>query len=174
MKRFGIVIITMVLVLSMNCAPALAMGDWLGGLTSIFSAKDEKIYGVGEKAVGDDVSVTLINVMQSSGNSYYTPENGKEYLILEFTIENRTKEDIMLSTALCFSMQCDGAYYSIDLEALATAMFAGKYQLDCAVEPGKKVTGVVGYQVPKDWKEFRIKFSPEVYFGDKLTFGVER
>lgn len=174
MKRFFTLLMIMALVFTWNCTSAFAIGDWLGGLTSVFSANDEKVYGVGEKAEGDDVTATLINVMQSSGNSYYKPESGKEFLILEFTIENHTKEDIVLSTALCFSMQCDGEYCVIDTEALATAMFAGKYQLDCAVEPGKKVTGVVGYQVQKNWKKFTIKFSPEIYFGDKLTFGVER
>ena len=79
MKRFFTLLMIMALVFTWNCTSAFAIGDWLGGLTSVFSANDEKVYGVGEKAVGDDVSVTLINVMQSSGNSYYKPETEKNF-----------------------------------------------------------------------------------------------
>lgn len=167
-------VLSLILLLSLSTgACASGLDGLFGGLTSLFSS-EEKTYGVGEIAETNDLTIELTNVMESKGNSYYTPTNGNVYLILEFCINNTSKEDILLSTALCFSAWCDNELCIINSEALATAMLSGKYQLDCGVEPGKKVTGVVGYEVPKDWKEMKIQFSKEVVFGETITFAVSK
>lgn len=156
-------------------APASAMDfdDFLGGLTSIFKA-EEKTYGVGETVEVDDVSIELINVMESKGNSTYTPAQGNEYLLFEFEIENLSNEEVVISTILCFNAWCDDVSTSISLDALSLGALSGKYQLDRVVAPGEKATGIVGYEVSQDWKEMKIQFSKEFYFGETVTFAVER
>lgn len=53
-------------------------------------------------------------------------------------------------------------------------MFSGKYQLDTPVEVGEKVNGVVGYEVPEAWKKMQIRFTPEIYSGDRLVFAASK
>ena len=45
-----------------------------------------------------------------------------------------------------------------------------KNQLDGTVAPGKKFSGVVGYEVPTDWQELEINFTPDVWSGKDITF----
>lgn len=163
----------LVLLLMTSVASAEGWGDMFGGLTSLFSSKDEVTYGVGEKVEVDGLVVTLTDVMTSKGNSYYKPASGKEYVILQFEIKNDSKEDITLSTMMNFTFWCDNTICVIDVNALATAMLSGKYQLDCAVEAGKKVTGVIGYEVPKNWEQLKVEFKKELLFGESVTFKVD-
>ena len=45
-----------------------------------------------------------------------------------------------------------------------------KNQLDGTVAAGKKFSGVVGYEVPTDWQELEINFTPDVWSGKDITF----
>lgn len=173
MKRL-MAMIVLVLLLMTNTVYATGLDGWLGGLTSMFGTKNEVTYGVGEPVTVDNITITLVDVLQSGATSYYAPEEGNGFLILEFEIKNEGSEQVVLSSMLNFSMLCDEQVYTISLEALGIAMFAGKIQLDTVIEPGKTVNGVVGYEVPKDWKRFDIDFKTEVYFGETVTFAVER
>lgn len=111
---------------------------------------------------------------ESRGNEYYTPAEGNEYVILEFTVENGGEEEVTLSTMLSFSTWCDGKSCTISLEALGTATLSGKIQLDCVVAAGEKATGVLGYEVPADWQEISVKYTEEVMFGESAVFAVTR
>ena len=172
MKR--LVALSLLMMLLVNTASAESWGDLFGGLTSLFRSKDEVTYGIGEEVETGDLTVTLTDVLTSKGNSYYKPDSGKEYVILQFEIANNGKKDITLSTMMNFTFWCDDTICIIDLEALATAMLAGKYQLDCAVEAGEKVNGVIGYEIPSDWNEMKIEFKKEIYFGDTIVFLVDK
>lgn len=172
MKKLLAILLSLFLFTSV--ASAEGWGGLLGGLSSLFSASDEVTYGVGEKAEVDDLVITLTDVMTSKGNSYYKPISGNEYVILQFEIENKSEEDVVISTMMNFTFWCDDTNYVIDVNALATAMLSGKYQLDCAVEAGKKVSGVIGYEVPQNWEQLKIEFRKEIIFGDAVTFLVDK
>lgn len=171
MKR--IVALFLLFAMFVSTAYAEGLGAWLGGLSSLFSSDDEVTYGVGETVEIDGLTMKLINVMTSKGNSYYTPASGKEYVILEFEILNNTKEEIALSTLMNFTFWCDDTNYIIDLNALATAMLSGKYQLDRVVEAGQRATGVIGYEIPTNWEVLKVDFKKEIPFGDSVIFKVD-
>lgn len=172
MKKSIVLLLTLLLLIP--TAFAEGWGDLFGGLTSLLSVSDGETYTIGEIAETDDLTLRLINVMNSKGNSYYKPEDGMEYIILEFEVTNKSSEALTLSTMMNFTAWCDNKTYTIDLEALATAMLSGKYQLDCAVEAGKKVTGVIGYMIPSEWEEVKIDFKQDVVFGEKIVFVIEK
>lgn len=155
-------------------AYAVDLGDLFGGLTSMFSPSTEDAFKVGETAEIGKVYMTLNNVYESRGNEYYTPAEGNEYVILEFTVENGGEEEVTLSTMLSFSTWCDNKSCTISLEALGTATLSGKLQLDCVVAAGEKATGVLGYEVPADWQEISVKYTEEVMFGESAVFAVTR
>ncbi len=173
MKRtLSVLMAAVLLVMCTTTAFAFDFGDMLGGLTSLLSA-EQKIYCVGEPAEVEDLTLELINVMQSSGNSYYKPENGNEYLIFEFKIKNNGREEAVISTILCFNAWVDDRSVELSLNALALATLSGKIQLDTVIEPGKEVTGVVAYEVSKNWKNVKVEFAEE-FFGSRVAFGAEK
>lgn len=176
MKQKIISVLLAVLMLFTSAAAAYAesIEDFLGTLTSLFRSEDEITYSVGEAVTVGGATLTLKNVLQSKGSSSYKPADGKEFLILELLIENTDSEDLSISSMLSFSLSCDDVVYSISFDALATALFAGKAQLDCSLNPGEKYTGVVGYEVPIGWKNLRLQYNADVYFGETATFAVQR
>lgn len=156
-----------------NTAFALDLNGMLGGLTSMFSPDAEEAYSPGETAEVGDINATLTNVHISGKNEFYTPADGYEYVIIEFDFDNNSNEVLTLSTMLNFTTWCDGQMQSISLEALGTAMFAGKMQLDCAVESGESITGVIGYEVPEDWEEIIVEFKKDAVIGKSIKFAFE-
>lgn len=173
MKKLFVLVLVLTIAAT-SSAYAFDFGGVLGGLTSIFSAEDDVTYGVGEKATADGIVATLINVSESKGNSGNKPESGNVYLICEFKVENTTDESVAISSILCFNASFDGTTYELSFEALSVGMMSGKIQMDRVIEPGEKVTGIVGYEVPKNWKNLKVKFTPSVWGGESLTFVANR
>ncbi len=57
------------------------------------SEKEEKTeFQVGETVSLKDVNVTLVSSTESAGSEYVKPDDGKEFLILEFNIENNSSK----------------------------------------------------------------------------------
>ena len=172
--RLVLALALMMALLFSEAAYAIDLGDVFGGITSMFSPSIEDAYKVGEAVAIGDVTMTLNNVYESRGNEYYTPTEGNEYVMLEFTIENGGDEDLTVSTMLSFSTWCDDQSCSISLEALAMGMLSGKIQLDCVIEPGEKATGIVGYEVPADWQTISVKYTEEAIFGESAVFAATK
>lgn len=174
MKKACALFLAMIMMLSMAVsASATDLGDLFGGFTEILGKEETEVYGVGETAEINGIAVTFDRVLESSGSSdSYLPQDGNVFLVCEFTIENKTEEAIVVSTLMCFNMNCDDKLCELSSEALAVSLSAGKLQLDRAIEPGAKETGVVGYEVPAEWKNFELKFTPDPYFnsGEYLVF----
>lgn len=173
MKKLFIWILVLILAL-MNSASAMEMDDLFGGLTSMFSPSADKAYGQGETVELEDVNIELTNVLESKSNDFYTASDGCEFVIIEFSIKNKTDEDVAISTMLNFSTWCDSKLYTLSLDALGTALLAGKTQLDCIIEPGKTVSGVIGYEVPVDWSELVIEYKSDIIGGEKINFAINR
>ncbi|RXS75221.1 DUF4352 domain-containing protein [Blautia faecicola] len=47
-------------------------------------------------------------------------------------------------------------------------------QLDGTISPGKKMDGMVGFEVPKDWKTMEIHFKDDVWSNSKFKFEIEK
>ena len=173
MKRIFALSISLLLLTS--SAFADSFGELFGSMTSLFSSDDEStVYSPGETANLTDYDITLTNVLTSDGGSQYTPAKGYIYIILEFEIKNKTNEDTFISSMMCFSPTVDGKTYTISVEADAIAMISGKMQFDTSIDPGKTISGIVGYEIPEDWKELKITVNPDLYGDNKATFAMHR
>ena len=137
-----------------------------GGKTDLKSS-----YAVGEVAELNGLSATLIGVTENNGSEFNTPAEGKVYVLCEFEFENNSDSDIAISSAMSFEASCDGYATSLNFGALVEK--GDKEQLDGTVGVGKKFRGVIGYEVPKDWKKLEIKFTPDVWSDTKITFVAE-
>ena len=125
-------------------------------------------FGVGDKVELNNVIVTLVSVTESKGSQYNKPTEGNVFVLCEFEIENNSSSEIAVSSMMSFEAYCDDYACNYSLTALMEK--GNKNQLDGQVAAGKKFNGVVGYEVPADWKELELKFTPNFWAGKKITF----
>lgn len=131
--------------------------------------KTEKTrFSVGEIAELKNVKVALLGVTESEGSQFNKPGEGNVFVVCEFEIANDTQEEIVISSMLSFEGYCDDYACTYSLGALMEK--GDKNQLDGTVAPGKKMKGVIGYEVPTDWKELEIQFTPDVWSGKEIVF----
>jgi RNA polymerase subunit RPABC4/transcription elongation factor Spt4 len=125
-------------------------------------------FGVGDRVELKNIVVTLKSVTESKGSKYIKPNDGNVFVLCEFDIENNSSEDIYVSSMLSFQTYYDG--YTTPISFTALLEKGGKNQLDGAVAAGKKFNGVIGYEIPKDWKELEINFKPDFWTVKDITF----
>ena len=131
--------------------------------------KEEKtVFQVGETAELNGVQVVLAGVTESTGSAYNSPTDGNVFVLCEFEIANHSDREIAVSSMMSFAAYCDDYTCTLSLGALMEK--GNKNQLDGAVAAGKKFNGVVGYEVPADWKELEIAFTPDFWSGKEITF----
>ena len=131
---------------------------------------DKLYYAIGEHAIVDGVSVTLVGIERSAGGLLFQPKPGMEYVFCEFDIENNSNSDIVVSSFLSFDAYVDDYSTSLDLSATVSA---DKTSLDGKVPVGKKIRGAVGYEVPIGWKTLEMRFTPDFWFGGTAIFTVD-
>lgn len=138
--------------------------------SKVSSSKTEiqnEIYGIGQTANSGDFAITLNSISESMGtNEFIQPSEGNVYVICEITIENNSKKDVTISSLVCFEAYVDD--FSVNQSITGLSAAENKNQLDGDVAAGKKINGVIVYEVPNDWKEFEIRINPDVFsFTDK-------
>ena len=132
-------------------------------------AQTEKTtFGVGDIAELKGVKVALLGVTESNGSQFNTPSEGKVFVLCEFEITNDSQNDVAISSMLSFKGYCDDYACEYSLGALLEK--GDKNQLDGTVTPGKKMKGVIGYEIPTDWKELEIQFTPDFWSGKEIVF----
>lgn len=136
--------------------------------TTAASQVQKNIFTVGEIVELKDVQVSLVNVTKSSGSDYNKPTEGNIFILCEFEIVNNSDKEITVSSMMSFEAYCDD--YACT-QSIAALMEKGtKNQLDGTVAPGKKMNGVIGYEIPADWSEFEIQFTPDFWSGKDIVF----
>lgn len=179
-KRIGVFILCIGLCLSLcGCAAAVlsevAKTDATDESSAPTSSQDvvqtKDSYAVGEQAELDGVTVTLTQVEESQGKEYFRPADGKVFLLCHFEIANDSEEDIAVSSMMSFDTYVDDYAVSMSLNATVAADAA---QMDGTVAAGKKLAGVIGYEVDANWSELEISFTPDVWSDKNLTFVASR
>ena len=102
------------------------------------------------------------------GLDVYEEETGNVFVLCEFEICNNSDTEIAVSSMLSFEAYCDDYTCSGSFSALLEK--GDKNQLDGTVAAGKKFKGVVGYEVPEDWKELEIRYTPDYWNGNDIVF----
>lgn len=130
-------------------------------------AEKETVFKKGDVVELKNIKATLVDVKESKGTEFNKPTDGNIFVLAEFLIENESDKELAISSMVSFEAYVDGYSTNLDLGALIEKDNGN--QLDGKIAPGKKMKGFIGYQVPKEWKELEIKFSPSVW-GDPITF----
>lgn len=135
---------------------------------SVETTAEKATFGIGETVELKGVQATLVSVTENNGSEYNKPEDGNVFVLCEFNIENNSDSDISVSSIMSFEAYCDSYSLNQSLTGLLTA--EGKNQLDGSVASGKKMAGVIAYEVPSDWSELEISFTPSFWSGKDITF----
>ena len=126
------------------------------GKTESTETQSQK-FAVGDTAELKSVKVTLVSVTESEGSMFTKPADGNVLVGCEFEISNESDKDI------------DGYSVNQSITGLTEFTQNGKNQLDGSVAAGKKMNGVIAYEVPADWQELEISYSPS-FWGKAMTF----
>lgn len=153
----------------------VASNDQLPAATSSIESSADKssdnsgTFSIGETAEYKNIQASLVSVTESTGSQFLSPSDGNVFVLCEFEIANNSNSELSVSSLLSFDAYCDDYTCNLSLSALADT---DKNQLDGSVAAGKKMNGVIGYEVPSDWQELEIHFSPDVWSGKDMIFIV--
>ena len=156
---------------------ALAGGEDPQKVGSVDSAEQgsqitpQKFFSVGDVVEMNGIQVTLASVTESHGDKYFRPDDGNVFVICEFIIENNSTSDITVSSFMCFEAYFDEFSTFMDFSAISCS---GKSQLDGPIAAGKKMSGIIGYQVPENWKSMEIRFTPDFWAARDIIFVHEK
>ena len=123
-------------------------------------------FNVGDTVDLKNIKTTLVSVVESVGSEYNKPSDGNVFVLCEFEIENSSDSDISVSSIMSFEAYCDD--YSIN-ESLSAALETDKNTLDGTIAAGKKMNGVIAYEVPAGWSDIEIDFTPD-FWGKSIKF----
>ena len=127
-----------------------------------------KVFKVGDTVKLNNVEVTFVGITKSSGTDYFKPAEGKTFVLCEFELSNTSDKDLVVSSIMNFEAYYDD--YACDLSISALADKGDTEQLDGTVAAGKKMKGVIGYEIPNDWQELEIHYTPDILNNDKIVF----
>ena len=128
-------------------------------------------FGIGDTADFNGIQVRLSSAILSKGDGQFIkPDDGKYFLALIFDIVNQSSSDISVSSMVSFEAYCDDYAVNLDILGYQAPEVDGLNQLDGSVAAGKRMNGVICYQVPKDFSNFEINYSPSFWGNKKATF----
>lgn len=133
---------------------------------------EKETFSVGETAEMNDVQVTMLNYEEIQGSEYNKPTDGNIFVLVEFEIVNNSDKELTVSSVLSFDAYADD--YSLNYSLGALLEKEGENQLDGTIAAGKKMKGVIGYEVSKDWEEIEIHFTDNVWGSNKFKFLIQK
>ncbi|MGF7059291.1 DUF4352 domain-containing protein [Brassicibacter mesophilus] len=127
--------------------------------------EEPEFFKLGETVETNKIKATISDIEKPKGNDFIRPADGKEFVLLNVTIENISSEEINISSMLSFNAYTDDESMNESLSAQTAK--EGTKTLDGTIAAGKKLTGILGYEVPRDWKKIEVHFTPDAW--DDIT-----
>jgi len=128
----------------------------------------DKVFTLGDSVELNDVVVSFVDLIESNGSKYFKPADGNVFVACEFEIVNNSKEDLSVSSMLSFEAYCDD--YTCEYSISALSANDDKKQLDGTVAAGRKMKGIVAYEVPSDWKELEVHYTLDILDNSEIVF----
>lgn len=135
-------------------------------------SEEEMIFTVGETAEMNDIQMTLTEYSESHGSEYNMPSEGNEFVLIKFEIANNSDKEINISSMASFEAYADDYALNYSLQALLEN--ESENQLDGTIAPGKRMSGVIGYEVPAEWSSIEVHFTDSLWNNNKWKFEIAR
>ena len=128
------------------------------------SEEEVTTFTIGDTIITKDYKLTVEGAsIIVSDNEYFQPDENCEFVEVELTLEN-TSNDTLTVTPFYFTSYADG--FIIDSYDFDAYMATSKNTLSADLPSGKKINGVLCYEVPNDWSELELFVKLSDYFGD--------
>ena len=134
--------------------------------TEVEQPSEDKVtrFTIGDTIINRDYKLTVEGAsIIVSDNKYAQPDENCEFVEVELTLEN-TSNDTLNVRALYFTAYADG--FIIDSHNWHAYYPSSKNILSADIASGKKINGVLCYEVPKYWSELELFVNLSDYFGD--------
>ena len=127
----------------------------------------EEIFGLNDAAVFENLKFTAIELKESKGTTYFTPEAGNTFVGFKFEIQNMSDEEQTVSSLLLFEGYVDDVKCDYSLNA---ACVFDEGTLDGSIAPGKKLVGWYALEVPKDWQTIELNIKSDWLSNNSAKF----
>lgn len=173
MKKFVSLMMSCILLLSLCACTAepTLVGTVSADNTQSVEAPttvSDKVFTLGDSVELNDVVISFVDLIESKGSKYFKPSDGNVFVACEFEIVNNSKEDLSVSSVLSFEAYCDD--YACEYSISALSANNDKKQLDGTVAAGKKMKGIVAYEVPANWKELEVHYTVDILSSSEIMF----
>ena len=123
----------------------------------------QTVYYVGDTLMDGDMKIVyMASGVYVEESSYSQPDEGYQYIYLEFYCENTS--DSSDDSISFYSFDCYADGYSMDMKYLTEG------DLSATLSPGRWTTGAVAFTVPEDAQEIEIEYTTNYFTSDKITF----
>lgn len=136
------------------------------------SQPEQTVFTVGDTVELNGVKTTLLSAEEYPGKQYMMPTDGNVFLVCQFEIENDSSAEITVSSMVGFNAYCDD--YSVNLSVTGEMLEDSWKTLDGTVAPGKKINGVIAYEIPQDWQKMEISYTPSFWSGHDVQFEINK
>lgn len=136
------------------------------------SQPEQTVFTVGDTVELNGVKTTLLSAEEYPGKQYMMPTDGNVFLVCQFEIENDSSAEITVSSMVSFNAYCDD--YSVSLSITGEMLEDSWKSLDGTVAPGKKINGVIAYEIPQDWQKMEISYTPSFWSGHDVQFEINK
>lgn len=152
MKKFLVLVLCVVLCSSfVGCVESSPSKETASTKSKV--EKTETTFGLNEVAVFKTLKFTALEIKESDGDTFFSPEAGNTFVGVKFEVENVSDEEQSVSTLLLFEGYVDDVKSEYSISA-ACAFSDGT--LDGTIAPGKKLKGWYALEVPTDWEEIEL------------------
>jgi len=128
------------------------------------------VYQVGDAVEISDLSIQVLRVTQPEGTQLVKPEAGYQFIVVEVTVLNQGDTTREIAGGLqMYLKDGSGQQYTMHLGAQAAADSAVP---DDELQPGKKVRGQIGFQVPEGAENLEFIFDAELIGYGKVFFNI--
>lgn len=127
-------------------------------------------FSIGDTADFDGIQIKVSSAVLSKGSEFVKPDDGKLFLGVIVDIVNNSSNDINISSMANFEAYCDDYALNQDILGYQAPEIDGFSQLDGSVAAGKKMNGVIAYQVPEDFKTFDLSISPDFWSSQNVKY----
>lgn len=120
---------------------------------------------VGDTLTTESLKITYTACEDYTGYSQYSaPKSGNKIVRLSFSVENIGSSDRYISY---FDFKC----YADD--AAAETYYGGDDDLSATISSGRKASGCVYFEVPKDAQNIEVEYETDFWSGNKAIFAVK-
>ena len=117
------------------------------------------------------IRATATKIEKLAGSQFNKPADGNEFVLLYLEIENISDKELTISSMMSFNAYVDDT--SINQSLSAQIAKEGTSTVDGTIAAGKKLKGVLGYEVSKDWSQIEVHFEPDMFDGTTIKWLIE-